>query len=99
MEDIKCLLLFLKVNYTDYKNDSIPPIPGLAASCGHGTPFARIVGGIESTIGAYPWLALLGYKIHGREGVQYACGGALIGENYVLTAAHCVTGLQNGITL
>ena len=99
MEDKKCLLLFLKVNYTDYKNDSIPPIPGLASSCGHGTPFARIVGGIESTIGAYPWLALLGYKIHGREGVQYACGGALIGENYVLTAAHCVTGLQNGITL
>ena len=99
MEDKKCLLLFLKVNYTDYKNDSIPPIPGLAASCGHGTPFARIVGGIESTIGAYPWLALLGYKIHGRKGVQYACGGALIGENYVLTAAHCVTGLQNGITL
>ena len=89
----------LKVNYTDYKNESIPPIPGLATSCAHGTPTRRIVGGIESTIGAYPWLALLGYTINGRQDLQYACGGALIGENYVLTAAHCVTGLQNGIKL
>ena len=91
--------LFFEVNYTDYKNESIAPIPGLTTSCGHDPPSGRIVGGVESTIGAYPWLALLGYTIKGREELQYACGGALIGENYVLTAAHCVTGLQNGIKL
>ena len=86
-------------NYEDYKNESILPIHGLATICGHALPGTRIVGGEEAEIGAYPWLALLGYTMSGRRGITYACGGALIGNNYILTAAHCVTGLQNGIKL
>ena len=58
----------------------------------------RIVGGAEAPIGEYPWLALLGYTNDaGFRG--WRCGGSLIGEQYILTAAHCVTGLQGGLRL
>lgn len=59
----------------------------------------RIVGGEEAPIGKYPWLALLGYT-SGRQGVpQWKCGGALIGDRYVLTAAHCVNNLPGSYRL
>jgi len=44
----------------------------------------NIVGGSEATPGEYPWQV---YLIIG----QFACGGALIAPQWVLTAAHCVT--------
>lgn len=49
------------------------------------TPAAEpdIVGGREATPGEYPWQAFL-------EIGPYACGGALIAPQWVLTAAHCV---------
>ena len=70
----------------------------LAAKC----PIAikeRIVGGEEASIGEYPWLALIGYTSRGRSGVIWSCGGSLIGKRYVLTAAHCVTGLPGNYQL
>ena len=70
----------------------------LAAKC----PIAikeRIVGGEEADIGEYPWLALIGYTSRGGRGVIWSCGGSLIGNRYVLTAAHCVTGLPGSYQL
>jgi len=59
----------------------------------------RIVGGEEADVGEYPWLALLGYTT-GRGGKpQWKCGGSLIGDQHVLTAAHCVTGLPGSFSL
>ena len=69
----------------------------LASSCpitGHDHLLAvRIVGGLEAKIGEYPWLALIGYAVGEHGNIQYRCGGSLIGDKYVLTAAHCVTNL------
>ncbi|KAK3851364.1 hypothetical protein Pcinc_041983 [Petrolisthes cinctipes] len=49
----------------------------------------RIVGGFPPPKGLYPWLAALGY-VNGRGKVTFLCGAALITNQHVVTAAHCV---------
>lgn len=59
---------------------------------------ARIFGGEEAGIYEFPWMALLGYSL-GKFGVEFRCGGSLINEKYVMTAAHCVTALPTSKNL
>lgn len=49
----------------------------------------KIVGGSNSKIGAWPWIALIGYD-DGFSDSPFKCGGALITSRHVLTAAHCI---------
>ncbi|RZB70352.1 uncharacterized protein BDFB_004195 [Asbolus verrucosus] len=63
------------------------PDPNLG-ECGQQNSDNKIVGGTETYLGEFPWLALLKYVK--RNKIQYACSGSLINEQYVLTAAHCV---------
>ncbi|KAI7815317.1 Serine protease [Rhyzopertha dominica] len=52
----------------------------------------RITGGVEANPNQFPYqVALLLYASAGT----FFCGGTLISENYVLTAAHCVDGVNN----
>uniref|UniRef100_A0A8C6TNX8 Peptidase S1 domain-containing protein n=1 Tax=Neogobius melanostomus TaxID=47308 RepID=A0A8C6TNX8_9GOBI len=44
----------------------------------------RIVGGAEASPGSWPWIVSLSY------GINPYCGGSLINELWVLTAAHCI---------
>ncbi|XP_031351316.1 chymotrypsin-1-like [Photinus pyralis] len=48
----------------------------------------RIVGGQAAAEGAYP------YQVSIRVGDQHNCGGSIIDDTYILTAAHCLVGFE-----
>lgn len=60
--------------------------------CGVQVTSNRIVGGNETEIDEFPFLALLYYKSPKNDKVRYKCGGSLINTRTILTAAHCVEG-------
>lgn len=43
----------------------------------------RIISGTEADIGEFPWMVAIGLN------KMFFCGGALISDIFVLTAAHC----------
>ncbi|KAB7505503.1 Serine protease easter [Armadillidium nasatum] len=62
----------------------------LPAKCGRPAGDDKIINGAPSPIGAYPWIAALGYTEPGRSKPSFRCAGAIINSKYVLTAAHCI---------
>uniref|UniRef100_A0A182QYZ9 Peptidase S1 domain-containing protein n=1 Tax=Anopheles farauti TaxID=69004 RepID=A0A182QYZ9_9DIPT len=65
-----------------------PPENCPMCQCGRTNRLTRIVGGQETQVNQYPWMAMLQYS-----GTFY-CGGSLISDRHVLTAAHCVHGFN-----
>lgn len=61
-------------------------VPHFCLACGIRRRDQRIVGGEPTELYEYPWQAGLLYNN------AFYCGGALINDRYVLTAAHCVDG-------
>ncbi|XP_021946176.1 spaetzle-processing enzyme [Folsomia candida] len=49
----------------------------------------RIVGGKNAEHGAYPWMARIGYQSLDTGDIEFYCGGTVISNKYILTAAHC----------
>uniref|UniRef100_A0ABM5FNM6 Transmembrane protease serine 12 isoform X1 n=1 Tax=Pogona vitticeps TaxID=103695 RepID=A0ABM5FNM6_9SAUR len=55
---------------------------------------SRIIGGHDAQLGAWPWQVSL--QVFFRSvGYRHICGGSLINNNSVLTAAHCIRNYVN----
>jgi hypothetical protein len=53
-----------------------------------------IVNGQRAVVGAWPWQVQL-FAIYPRDvNAYFFCGGSLVSDRWVLTAAHCTTGLD-----
>jgi secreted trypsin-like serine protease len=59
----------------------------------------RIVGGIEAQAGAYPFQVsmLFAATKRGEEAQGHFCGGSLIADTWVMTAAHCVVNPEDNV--
>merc|ERR1711955_67637 len=66
-----------------------PPVTGRCV-CGVANRATRIVGGQTTEVNEYPWQVAL----VGRGSSSVFCGGSLINDRWVLTAAHCT---QSGV--
>ncbi|XP_033909454.3 ovochymase-2-like isoform X1 [Acipenser ruthenus] len=93
MERVKICFALLALSYCRQSYAAVLPSDngpkcGLRQTEGRVSNFltflSRIVGGQESTYGSHPWQVSLKQK--GR----HICGGTIISENWVITAAHCI---------
>ncbi|XP_063907843.1 serine protease grass-like [Zophobas morio] len=64
----------------------------LPKNCGHFDADNKIVNGEKTGLFEFPWMALLSYRT--RNGPQFKCGGTIINQKYILTAAHCLANLK-----
>lgn len=90
-----------KLNFTIRHGSAIEDHPNfkmLPTECGVSNDIFRIGGGTITGLFEMPWMVLLSYE-HTELGPYYGCGGTLINEWYVLTAAHCIKLLSEKLRL
>ncbi|KAF0304158.1 Transmembrane protease serine 9 [Amphibalanus amphitrite] len=55
----------------------------------------RVVGGTPVATGTYPWQAQIEISNERGSGYEHSCGGIVISDDLILTAAHCHTKHEN----
>ena len=53
-----------------------------------GQKSGRVIGGKDTEVNEYPWMALLRRKSWSSR--DFFCGGTLVDSRWILTAAHCI---------
>lgn len=61
-------------------------ISTLLAAPALGGRLPYIINGVDAQVGAWPWQASL------QKDGSHSCGGVVISDQWILTAAHCVAG-------
>jgi len=67
-------------------------VPPVEPCCGVANRDTRIVGGVETEVSEYPWMARLLVSVGN---LTFLCGGSVINTRYVLTAGHCMRDVEN----
>ncbi|KAL1501976.1 hypothetical protein ABEB36_007194 [Hypothenemus hampei] len=86
---MKCLLAIITVQFVTftYENEIFPGRENF-----NYFPIVRIVGGEQASSKQFPYQVAL-YNIFDDK--ETFCGGSLISSNYILTAAHCIVGVNS----
>ena len=92
---MKHFIIFLAfVAVTVPKNNEEHCICGLAKRRNFGKTSEtenRIVGGKEAEVNEYPWMVKIISPPIPPYNNPFTCGGSLISDSWILTAAHCIT--------